>query len=369
MPTIRCQCGATYRFDDALAGQKSKCKHCQAVLTLAVIPTSDVAPPSTTLDIESDDDDDEIVGATLDRLIDKVVKKRGHARRDKNLDRDLDERDEPDTLVDAPTPARGYGQSLYWTLLFPTMPGNLAIFVIFWMALAIGQAVAYMPMIRFIGILLLVRCWYAGFQFCVLESATAGERDLPNVHYSADIYQELLAPLFKWFGSWFVALLPALLFIANALYQGQPLQINWSLVESGGPTGLVRGFAGEPVLLVLVCAGLALWPMIILTISLGGFMAARRIGHMIIVIFRSLPAYLVTLCIVGICIAGNTILALIIDTKVSVGQAKGTGNIAGSFFLQQVLIAGVRLYLDIVMLRAIGLYYHHFKHKFDFEWG
>ena len=37
--------------------------------------------------------------------------------------------------------------------------------------------------------------------------------------------------------------------------------------------------------------------------------------------------------------------------------------------LWTVLATGVGLYFEIVALRAIGLYYHHYKDRFAWSWG
>jgi len=35
----------------------------------------------------------------------------------------------------------------------------------------------------------------------------------------------------------------------------------------------------------------------------------------------------------------------------------------------RILLTAVTIYADIVSLRAIGLFYRHFRHRFAFNWG
>ena len=43
------------------------------------------------------------------------------------------------------------------------------------------------------------------------------------------------------------------------------------------------------------------------------------------------------------------------------------GLLTGTFMLT-VLLTGIGVYFDIVLMRLIGLYYHHFKHRFAWSW-
>ncbi len=355
MPTYRCECGAKYRFPESAIGRRARCKECSAVFTLeeddtGPIPLADEPGRSR---------------GTHDLL---HAEGRVFAGPDLASDAALGLPSAPlqaaEPLRSAPllgalTPAQGYGQSILWTFLFLASPRNMLTFVVAWVLLT---ASAFAPsMLAFVS--LLVALWYAAFRFAVIETAASGEEDIPSFNYSGDVLEELAYPAFRWLGSWALVMLPAFLYVV--------LLSGWSGDEmadaadslSYGLNAFFQDYAREIILIVLTCAGLFVWPIIVLSIAIGGFTVVYRLDLMIVTIFRSLPPYLLT---VGI-VVGATVGKTLIDTAIQTGLPPGPG-LSGAV-LSRALYEGGRLYCDIVLLRAIGLYYHHFKHRFAWDWG
>jgi hypothetical protein len=84
---------------------------------------------------------------------------------------------------------------------------------------------------------------------------------------------------------------------------------------------------------------------------------------------RSFPAYLVTLVLVFGATAVEEALHNAVSAGATTGTGGGIGTAFGGYLAAYALSVGITLYCNIVMLRAIGLYYHHFKHKFAWDWG
>jgi hypothetical protein len=109
--------------------------------------------------------------------------------------------------------------------------------------------------------------------------------------------------------------------------------------------------------------------MIVLCIAIGGFSAVFRVDLMVVTIIRAFPAYLVILgLIVGATVASYYINEALL-AKFAPAPGTGLAGLLGKGMLIHVLLTGATIYADVVSLRSIGLFYHHFKHKFAWNWG
>ncbi len=119
----------------------------------------------------------------------------------------------------------------------------------------------------------------------------------------------------------------------------------------------------------LVCLGVALWPMVVLCVALGGFESLYRVDLIALTIIRTLPAYVLTLALMF----GAIVLLRVLGTGTAVNavsrDSATSGGAIGSSVLVHILTVGLSVYLDIVLMRLIGLYYHHFKGRFAYDWG
>ncbi|MCH9003441.1 MAG: hypothetical protein IIC02_12790 [Planctomycetes bacterium] len=240
---------------------------------------------------------------------------------------------------------------------------------------AIWLALSFAPLFTMCGIVglivaVLVAGWYAAFQFNVLRSAAAGETDLADIGFSRDIADDIVIPLIFWIGSWVVVLLPAFVFLMVSLSQGTTVVTDILRLAADGLGGIWQGSSGAPIaFFVLAGLGIAAWPMIILCVALGGFTSFYRVDLIVLTIIKTFPAYLLTLLLVF----GATALDVALSGFVSTSNAPAAGaslkSAIGSGLVIRVATTGIGVYADIVVMRLIGLYYHHFKSRFAWSWG
>lgn len=356
MPKQHCTCGAKYRFDDSAVGRKARCKKCGRVFTITPDEADGTIPLAA----------DEPFGVDLAAAVEQSQALKGEA----SYGVSPDPASPPTSLETAPsltmplgvepTPSRGYSGSLLWTFLFPTSLHNLMTFCVMWGLLCVSALLLGGPgFMGMVGLLLLlgrfvIFGWYCAFRFETIAQAAAGEDDLPTLTFSEGWYDDIAAPLFKWFGSWAVVFIPA---IVSLILIGMTTQLTPSdLVNQlvGGVGGILQGAGPELfIFVVLACLALLLWPMVVLCVGLGGFETLWRLDLIVVTIVRTLPVYLLTVAIVF----GSTMLSGMIAASTGVST------------ITTVLVIGVSLYCELVSMRAIGLYYHHFKHRFAWDWG
>ena len=344
MPRHTCDCGARYRFPESSIGKRSKCKQCGAVFTLVddengVIPVAedtgaspDVAPepgvgPLTTAQGEV------FAPAGSPASIHSVGSGAGQI------------------AGDALKP--GFSTDVLWTFLFPASPGNLVTFVVIWVVMLIIPFASLGVLAGgLIGVL--INGWYAAFRLAVLQSAAAGEHDLPSPAFSRDLVDDLIYPLFQWIGSWVVVYIPACVYLLLACLGGNVDPFDALRMAFGGIERVFHQAGGQPpVFSILVCVGAFLWPMIVLCIALGGFQTVYRLDLIVSTIIRTFPVYILTVLLMfGAAFLQRTLIV----------SASGVS-------MRFVISVGVTVYFDIVLMRLIGLYYYHFKDRFAWSWG
>jgi hypothetical protein len=86
-------------------------------------------------------------------------------------------------------------------------------------------------------------------------------------------------------------------------------------------------------------------------VAIGGFATLRRVDLIFATMIKTFPIYLLTVAIVF----GTAFIVPALEDL--------PGGLIG-----RVLVIGISLYGEIIALRAIGLYYHHFKHRFAWSW-
>jgi hypothetical protein len=342
MPRHTCDCGARFRFPDSAIGKRSKCKQCGAVFTLfddeaGVIPVA------------------EDIGASPDA----VPEQNQPARQGKLfVPTSLSTRippvgpDEGQIAGDALKPS--FSTDVLWTFLFPSSPGNLVTFLVIWVVMLIMPIVPFGLRAFSLIVWILINGWYTAFLFAVLQSAAAGEQELPSPTFSRDLVDDLVYPLFQWIGSWVVVYIPACVYLLLACLGGNVDPFDALQLTFGGIERIFQQGGGQPpAFSILVCVGVFFWPMIILCIALGGFETVYRFDLIVSTIIRTFPVYVATLLLMfGAALLERTLTA-------------STAGVSMWF----VISIGLTVYFDIVLMRLIGLYYHHFKDRFAWSWG
>ncbi len=342
MPQCTCECGAKYKFTEASLGKRAKCQKCGVVFTLAS-DHGDIAiaeDPAVSTEPEANSP---AAGPFGGRGL--PAERRA-------------------TVPPPIAPTRTYLGDVLSTFLFPATLDNFITFVVVAVSITI-----LMPLARFTPfagglVWLVVVGWYAAFRFEIVRSAAAGEERLPNVNVTNDLWGDLVAPFCGWVGSWGIVFLPAIAFMFYAVSQGTIDADDAAAFLAGGVMGMLQvPGAGMVGFAVLVWLGLCLWPIVALCVAIDGFGSLARPDLIVLTIVRTLPGYSVTLVMMVGAVALQKLLADAIG-----GTLTGGGVAIGSGIAQYAIVSVVGVYFDIVLMRLIGLYYHHFKPGFAWDW-
>ncbi len=398
----QCGCGQQYRLPDSAAGKKAKCKKCGAVFVVEAPRTNSpgtetskaqaprkTSPRTEAIRAESprarpasrptpSEGDDfllaEFAAATQRAAMAPKPSPMEAASGDDGLALGSVSEEYEHGPATAAAPAEGarpegYFQSLLWTFLFPTTPANLITFLIIWFFLCLSALVLQMaPFVGMVGQFIIFG-WYSAFRFNVIAAAAGGEEELPSLSMSEGAMEDIVMPVLRWIGSWVIVLLPAIGHAAYAIQAGHLTGGDLLGALSGGVTGLLTSATGEMGLFVfLVYAGLFVWPIVALCVALSGFESLQRVDLIVLTILRTLPGYVPTVILVFGSAWLDQWLSGLVGAQM-VGGKKQLSAVMTSFALWVVLAAAIELYFEIVAMRAIGLYYRHFKHRFAWDWG
>ena len=245
---------------------------------------------------------------------------------------------------------------------FPKRAGDLATFLIVFVLLGIGVFLGSLgACLTGIGSLV-VMAWYMSFQLNIVLGAAAGDEELPTLSLTGGWWEDVTLPFIRMCAVTVVAWLPALAYLVTTGL----LQTMGGLPSlAGGPGGGMQ-ILSTPELTIaglLLAAGYFLWPMLILVVAVGGAGSLIRVDLMVQTIAKSLMAYLLVAA-----------LALAANGVQFVGQWLTDDLLGEESSLSAILVCiavrmAIGLYCMIISMRAIGLYYHHFKHRFAWSWG
>jgi len=268
-------------------------------------------------------------------------------------------------IVVAPKVQRSYASDVLWTFLFPTTISNLITWVAIWIAMSLTELACF-----FWPLQLVVFAWYSAFRFAVIESAAGGETEIPFYSFSKDFVAETIASFFKWIGSWAVVMLPAMAYLIYIAYTGAVSgQQVFDCLTGGLVTLLQPGNISLAILPLLVVIGVFLWPMVVLCVALGGFESLYRLDLIILTIIKSIGPYILTIVLMFLAVVAQEQLQTVTGVAIAGRTAPTVSGVLGSGMLLAILAIGLEVYFDIVLMRLIGMYYHHFKHRFAWDWG
>lgn len=369
MPTQHCQCGAKYRFPDSSVGKRAKCKKCGAVLTLA-------AEEENSPILLADDDfiDEADAAAKGDRAVteaappvsavylpsSETVGRLGHL------------------VVEEADKSKSYAQNIYASFFFLTSVHNALTFIVLWfvffvltLLLAGGRlGFGVFALLRFVCYLAFLG-WWAAFRFNVVAAGAAGDNDLPNPAASGEGFGAFLMTFLQWVGSWVVVLVPAAVFAMVAFTQGW-MDPNIFIDALGeGIAGLIFSDSGKGagVFGGLVVLGMFFWPIIILCVALDGFGCISRVDLIVTTIVKTFPVYLFTAVMVFGTDWMKYRLTGFVGAGLSAGEDPTMSSWLGLSLVVSFLVVGITIYFEIVAMKLIGLYYHHFKDRFAWSWG
>lgn len=193
--------------------------------------------------------------------------------------------------------------------------------------------------------LLLSGCLFA-YYMRIIQEAAAGDEQLPSTTGPGGAYENVLRPMFVFLATWLYLFVPAL---AIAI-----IRTAWNL---NIPDEFIKA---------VFYAGIFMWPMAVLCVSIGGVTVLARVDLMVANVYRTLGPYLFVWIVLMATLVGGSVIWEFINKRPGPASPSVFAQhpLTGSAFLSLILSYG-----SIVTMRVIGLYYRHFRHRFACSWG
>ncbi|MHC5112754.1 MAG: hypothetical protein ACYTHJ_23105 [Planctomycetota bacterium] len=351
MPISYCECGVKYDVDAQMVGTAARCCECGRVFT--------VADDSPTIPVSEHLDENEPAATEAEISQGNLVTPIGSPAASVLYVAEA-------ASTRASSPMR-YGTNLLWTLLFPSFPNNLMTFLIVWGIMVTMN----MCKVLVIGLPfgLLFHMWYGAFLVTVLRLAAAGEPNIAEPAGEYDVIEDFFVPFFHWGASWLMALAPALLLLG---FKSSWSDAGYELIRLGvdGVGTLQRSAHHDQRLFrALVWVGIALWPMIVMNVAIGGLGMLWRPDLMLRSAWRTWTTYLPVMMVMLLVALGAYYATIHFRANLATGVGAAGIQAFTTALVQLTAVIGASLYLDIVLMRLIGLYYHHHKRRFARSWG
>ena len=363
MAVVQCpNCRTRYRVADKLLGKRGKCKKCGEPFTLAV---------------PADELEDDLLGA----LVQGEAQERSAAAAPPPPATAAVPPIPPPGAGLAPTglapaqapPATGFGTYLRdvgRSLLFFTHGGDLLTFAIVVFIVFLQLPLVVVPCIGLFLVLIVVG-WYMAFQLNVVLGASGGETGLPDLA-TGDWMEGIILPLLKYFASWVMALVPfaiglGYLVVFNQMDVWQALGHFGTALRGDFASAFDADQGGGPLLGAILLLAMTLWPMMLLVVAVGGIPGLVRFDLMLLTIIKSFPAYVLVVILAYAGVVGPALLTAVALAAAAEGT-EGAGLIGAALGIGAAFMV-LKVYANIVTMRVIGLYYHHFKHRFAWSWG
>ncbi len=347
MRIVKCpQCEKRYRVDDGKLGKALRCRQCGKVFRVAAPPPDadplPVAPPPPPPVAPPPPPDPACTGHVGAGVVDEPEQRR-------------------------PGSLRAYLRDVADTLAFSRSPGNVATFAI--MAVIVALRDTLLPWAGCLGLagIMIVSGWVAAFLLNTVVNAAAGDDELPSIA-TTGWWDDIVLPLVKYAVSWVAAWLPLVAGLAY-LAAMESLGVDEALGQLGQAIGLNfdqimnSDLAGAALVMALLVVSISFWPMTLLVVAVGGMPALVRLDLMVRTILRTLPAY----CVVVLAVLAGLLVPGLIGGMVMPEDAQQQD--ASALLLLSLIMAPLSLYGKVFAMRAVGLYYHHFKARFAWSWG
>ncbi len=300
-----CPCGSRIRLSASVAGRKARCRKCGRVFTVPAVPSPRFEPPPVVIEIEPDEDD----------LTFRTVEPENH-----------------------------FWSDLACNFVFFVFEGNMiTMFVIAFMHFLL-DCLSWMPSLFFwrFAILiaqLLLAGWLCAFYLATTLHAAGGEDDLPN-SWSSD-WLELVEMFFQFLATALIAMLPWIVLRCLQVFAGRAIPDNAFVAADIG--------------------AIVIWPAIVLTLAIG-----RSLGglwpHVVLRVPLAGPIAYLAVCVT---VAAALVLTGALDVPYGVSPAQFLAGL--NPWAEAAIGSLLTAYAAIVSMRAVGLYYRHYKHRLPFE--
>ena len=185
--------------------------------------------------------------------------------------------------------------------------------------------------------------WLGSYCMRIVLEVAGGDDELPGT-ISDGLIDATIRPLVVFLVTWLCLLSPAMLLVWLRYWANLSVPALW--------------------IQAAVILAVAMWPMAVLCVSIGGIGVFARADLMVYSVARTLVPYTVVwIILLG---TGVGFYYLIEAIRSGVG---GAPPVLGKHPLARAGLASLVLtYGAIVVMRVIGLYYRHFKHRFAWSW-
>lgn len=257
-------------------------------------------------------------------------------------------------------PTRSYWADLAASFVFFLDGPSLVTFIIIVLANLWTVPLSFAGPIGLAG-LCFVSGYLCTFYMSVIKETAAGEDELPNI-WIDDIYSDLIFSIFRFAGTWGWVLLPAMSYALFDLVNFGPGLRGTVVTVLFSKATLLDCLTHREVFMILATVGLFFWPVAILGVSLGGSFHGLWPHTIILTALVAPLAYLAMCCV--LLVAYLITLAPYSDLFAKGIAALGNTTNRSLFWTVVVINSGISAYAMIVAMRAIGLYYRHYKRKF-----
>ena len=361
----QCTCGAEIRLPSASAGRKAKCKACGTIFKVPQL-TGTAAAPRPAAPVRPGVRDAGKPGSWLDDLAHSETQAEcrpvvldlsdlppeppaGPSRLAANEGPGpayVSPEDERDWITG---PKRSFWVDLLGSFVFFLDGGNLATFV----ALCLINAVSTIP---FVGCFMFLLTFFIGayiqvFLLSTVRETASGEDQLPGVWISS-FWEDLILPALQLAGTWIFVMLPAVALAIWSWVDNRKIELEvFNMATAWQGHGIAQAAA------IMTLVGQSLWPAVVLAVAIGGTFAGLW-PHVVVRTALCAPLPYLAIC-AAIVVA--SVLAALPHTAQFAGVIKG--NSWTSAMGLEIIANSMWLYASIVEMRAIGLYYRHYKHR------
>lgn len=345
MVDFTCSCGRAYHFPVAAAGKKARCSACAAVFEVPQARTPDapptrlnVAPPRSQPDV--------------DYQLAPAPPKPAAARPPATPP---EKRPPRDPEAHAEERFGGFWADATLAFAFIRKPKNLVTWLCAAVLVAFPRVLDFVPLMGLVG--LITYALTVGFYMRTVGTSAAGEDELPDLIEYDNWFDDLVMPFLKWLCTMLVVIAPGIITVLAADSAGLDEDNAWLLASCVG----------------IACA--ALWPSLLLQVSLMGLSAVIRVDVAVRTIFAAPLPYFGAAALILLAFLASTLFAGVVgpeDMQQSIEDFWASLAAPGSFLyglLRFGTMALLQTYSTIVAMRVTGLFYFHTKDRLPWTAG
>lgn len=327
-----CRCGARYTVPNEHAGRRAKCPRCGGTLIIPAAPGGD---------------------SEIFALADEPAASKDATRTLAEQQRELLDQDRPKAPkgMAAPPPVVIETRSGFWRDAFHSFNlfcdlDSMFAFATIWFFGILLIGLSIFPLWGIFGIF--VYGYVCSYYMNTVTHAAEGNPGLPPMELAGIWWDDMIVPMFQWWGCQLFVLAPAIITAIVLNLYGVAEEI-WKPTWAG-----------------LALIGMFFWPICVLTVALGGFSMLIRFDRCIVAIGRSPGPYLLIclLLLVAIGPIWGVKVYFYVHRPETLAELLPIGGLT-----LRVLIVALDTYCTLVCTRLVGLYYHHFKDNFPWAMG